>query len=71
MFQLASTSQVISSEVVLWMLAVGGLFAFGKNIVEVALRLQAYGKTKDGQATLLVVCVALCLATFLVIVLRG
>ena len=57
-------------EALVVLLAIAALFGFGKNIVESTLRLHAYGKTKSGQATLLVVCVALCLATLVVVLLR-
>jgi hypothetical protein len=60
----------ISSEALVVLLAIAALFGFGKNIVEATLRLHAYGETKSGQATLLVVCVALCLATLVIVLVR-
>lgn len=62
---------LVSNEALVLILAIAALFGFGKNIVEVALRLHTYGKTENGQATLLVVCAGLCLATFVVVLLRS
>lgn len=60
----------IIPEALVVLLAIAALFGFGKNIVEATLRLHEYGKTKNGQATLLVMCVALCLVTLVIVLLR-